>query len=426
MEQTCILVLGMHRSGTSAITGVLSMLGAYLGTDLMEENFANVKGYFENNNLYKINDELLEQANSSWDDEFFEEDKISNIEGYEKLKNEIKNEFQNSSLFAIKDPRIAFLFPLYKSVLKELNINIKIIVPFRSPIEVAESLNIRNNFSHEKGILLWAHHVLLAEKYSREFDRVFIKFDELLLNTKSIVTLISDKLHINFGSKYATSKEKINEFLESDLKHCNRSIDNISEATPNIIRKILQLLKNINDEPNIEKFDGLRKELFSYRSLFYNEDIIGALDNAANRKQNLTDVNKELQQAAEELEKILQHKTEELEKSKQKHNMIEKGLRQKEEELNNSRQLLSAADKRLQKIAKEHEICIEKHGEKDRALTRISIEHEECKQVVSNIEKILSSKIQEINSLKGELVSIYTGRSWKITRPLRRLKKILK
>ena len=75
MKQTCILVPGMHRSGTSALTGTLYLLDVYLGKDLMPGNFANKKGYFENNTLFKINENLLSQINSSWDDVFFDETK---------------------------------------------------------------------------------------------------------------------------------------------------------------------------------------------------------------------------------------------------------------------------------------------------------------------------------------------------------------
>ena len=184
MKQTCILILGMHRSGTSALTGVLSMLDVYLGSELMPENEGNEKGYFENDTLYRINKKLLNQMDSSWDDVFFDEEKISNVKSIGELKNKIKKEFEYSNIFAIKDPRIVFLFPVYKRVLEELNINIKIIIPFRNPMEVASSLNKRNNFSCEKGMLLWAYHFLLVEKFSREFERVFIGFNELVPGLK--------------------------------------------------------------------------------------------------------------------------------------------------------------------------------------------------------------------------------------------------
>ena len=79
MKQTCILILGMHRSGTSALTGMLSLLDFHLGSELMEESIANVKGYFESNSLCRINDKLLYQMDSTWDDVFLDEEKISNV-----------------------------------------------------------------------------------------------------------------------------------------------------------------------------------------------------------------------------------------------------------------------------------------------------------------------------------------------------------
>ena len=80
----------MHRCGTSALTGVLSMLDVYLGSELMPENEANIKGYFENNILYPINDRLLDHIGNSWDDIFFDEEKISEVQGVDELKKQIK------------------------------------------------------------------------------------------------------------------------------------------------------------------------------------------------------------------------------------------------------------------------------------------------------------------------------------------------
>jgi hypothetical protein len=63
-----ILVLGMHRSGTSALTGTLAKLGASLPKDLMPANESNPRGYWESLGLVKLHDELLASAGSSWDD----------------------------------------------------------------------------------------------------------------------------------------------------------------------------------------------------------------------------------------------------------------------------------------------------------------------------------------------------------------------
>ncbi len=51
VAKKCIVVLGMHRSGTSAMTGLLSKLGASPGSDLLPANPSNPKGFFENKKL---------------------------------------------------------------------------------------------------------------------------------------------------------------------------------------------------------------------------------------------------------------------------------------------------------------------------------------------------------------------------------------
>jgi len=380
MKQTCILVLGMHRSGTSALTGMLRLLDVYLGSELVEGNGANAKGYFENNTLCLINEKLLNQVDSSWDDVFFDEEKISDVKDVGGLKNHIKMEFKDRNNFAIKDPRIAFLFPVYKRVLEELGINIKIIIPFRHPVEVASSLNRRDNFSYEKGILLWAYHFLLAEKSSREFERVFIDFNELISNSRSAVTLISEKLHINFESKYTKNRKQINEFLEPGLKHHNLPIDDLSENTYKIVREILQIQGEFNDGEIISKFDELREELFGYKKLFYSREVASVFSDLKITKQNLIETEQGLQQGIEEL----QQRAEELEQSKQQLRETKQGLQQRAEELEQSKQQL---------------------GEK---------------------EQLLFQRNQEINALKGELVTVYASKSWKITGILRKINKLFK
>ncbi|RUM66640.1 MAG: hypothetical protein DSZ03_00890, partial [Sulfurimonas sp.] len=217
MTQTCILVLGMHRSGTSALTGVLNLLDVYLGTTLMKANFANEKGYFENDKLFKVNEALLSQCDSSWDDVFYNEEKLQHVEEMDTLKAIIKQEFEFSNIFAIKDPRLALLFPIYKKVLEELNVSIRIILPYRNPVEVASSLNKRDGISMEKGMLLWAFYFLLAEKYSREYDRVFIDFNALIQYPQKSIATISQRLNLDLSTKYAQNREKIEEFLEPNL-----------------------------------------------------------------------------------------------------------------------------------------------------------------------------------------------------------------
>jgi hypothetical protein len=63
-----ILVLGMHRSGTSAFGGVINALGAAAPKTLMSANEWNPRGYFESAALFTAHDKLLASAGSDWHD----------------------------------------------------------------------------------------------------------------------------------------------------------------------------------------------------------------------------------------------------------------------------------------------------------------------------------------------------------------------
>ena len=324
IKQTCILVPGMHRSGTSALTGTLSLLDVYLGKDLMPGNLANKKGYFENNTLFRINERLLYQINSSWDDVFFHEAKPKSIKESDELKNTFINEFEYVKVFAVKDPRLVYLFPLYEKILQELKINIKIILPYRNPLEVATSLNRRDNMPMEKGMLLWAYNFLLAEKFTRDYERVFVNFDELITNTAEVISQISSKLSIPLDEKYKQNQRQIDAFLEPGLKHHNISIENLSENTPKIIKNILSLSQQFNDANLTTHFDALREELFSYKKLFYNESIVSSLTEGETARQALQIKTQELNQTKQSLQAAKEKLAQKEEKLKLKEHEIEK------------------------------------------------------------------------------------------------------
>jgi len=122
MMQKCILVLGMHRSGTSALSGLLNIMGVYQGLDLLPPSNANRKGFFENKHILDFNEKVFYEHNSSSDDIFFS-DKHLMIDKYAKeLKSLIAEAFGDVRCFSIKDPRICLLFPIYEKALTDMGI----------------------------------------------------------------------------------------------------------------------------------------------------------------------------------------------------------------------------------------------------------------------------------------------------------------
>src|ERR1700677_613707 len=65
---TALVVLGMHRSGTSALTGMLHHLGVVLGEHLMPATADNPRGYWEHADIVKAHERLMAALGWGWDD----------------------------------------------------------------------------------------------------------------------------------------------------------------------------------------------------------------------------------------------------------------------------------------------------------------------------------------------------------------------
>jgi len=268
VKQTCILILGMHRSGTSAFTGILEMLDVSLGNKLLEANEANAKGYFENEEIFKINEYFLSELNSSWHDVFFHDKDINKIKDLSILKNFIVSEFKDREIFAIKDPRITFLFPLYKRVLTELNIDIKIVVPYREAYEVAKSIEKRDQISFEKALYLWTYHILMTHKHTKEFQRYFFNYSELLQDPQKIYLDMFEHLSLDLKDNFLKKRHEITKFLEPTMQH-NKVKEHLDNVYPNIIQHLMQALNDRNDT----EFEYCYNDFFNNYDLFYHKEI---------------------------------------------------------------------------------------------------------------------------------------------------------
>ncbi|HPI87199.1 MAG TPA: hypothetical protein PLR01_12550 [Bacteroidales bacterium] len=194
----CLIVLGMHRSGTSAITGALSETGFEIGKNIMPPADENPKGFFENSSIVSLNDQILSELYVFWDDTLFIPDgwwKSEIFSGYkEKIRIILEDEYPGDKPMLVKDPRMCVLLPLYLEVLQQMGTEPAFLVCVRHPLPVARSLGRRNNMPAEKASLLWADYQFKAELYSRGFSRLFVAYDEFLSDPLQVLYSIKDKL----------------------------------------------------------------------------------------------------------------------------------------------------------------------------------------------------------------------------------------
>jgi len=269
--KTAYFILGMHRSGTSALGGVLNIMGLEFGSELMKADEGNPKGYFENNFVYRLNKKILNEHNSKWDDYSFTMDKISDSNKniyIKEAKSIIMKEFRYAENFAIKDPRICLLFPIWEQACHDLKINIKIILPFRNPKEVALSLKKRNNFSMEQSLLLWTHYFLSAEYLSRKYKRIFLSFDELLGNTEKVL----EQLYAFSGLEKHQSLGLIDNFLDHNIKNNNLLLGNFTKSIPTFLQNLVNLLKESKFD-DLDRIDSIRNDFNFSLEMFQHDEI---------------------------------------------------------------------------------------------------------------------------------------------------------
>jgi len=221
MKQTAIFVVGMHRTGTSAITGILNILGLPLGNNPLPPHPDNPKGYFEEKDILAINEEFFSTVGrSNWWYEFFpiiNPHNEKNNEWIKRIQELLIKKFSHEKIFVIKDPRLCYIFPLYEKACINLKIAVKVIMTLRSYKEIADSLFVRNQIDEKtayRGIL---GHYSRANYYTKNHPRITVDYSETIENTDHLIERI--KIFIPQITINKEKKKKVHEFITGDLRH---------------------------------------------------------------------------------------------------------------------------------------------------------------------------------------------------------------
>jgi hypothetical protein len=148
-----VVVLGMHRSGTSAVTGLLVGAGFSLGSqDVMGANVHNQTGYHELWSTTAVSDAALAEGGGSWDCPPQTPGASTNAK---RQVNGLVQQLLKSAAPAplvVKDPRVPLILPAWDEVVGS---TLSPLLVVRNPLEVAQSLNRRDRISLPAGLALW-------------------------------------------------------------------------------------------------------------------------------------------------------------------------------------------------------------------------------------------------------------------------------
>ncbi len=275
----CLLILGMHRSGTSALGGVLNAFDVYMGDDLEEPKEENPRGFFEHKRIMALNEDILRRIGSSWDDPCPLPENWTKAQELDVLYTEaedfLRTEFAGHPTFAIKDPRICVLFPFWASIFGRLGIEVNCVLSYRSLFEVGGSLRKRNGFSLEKTSCLWFKHLFAAEFHSREYPRCVIGFEQLLDSPGAVAAMLQRSFPSFFSRSLGDVEERLEGVLDKKLRHHTHSMHELPPGYPEYLSVAASLFENSALAGKVrcaEKLDDLRNRFERDSAFFLNRD----------------------------------------------------------------------------------------------------------------------------------------------------------
>lgn len=269
--RTCLIVAGMHRSGTSALARAANLLGYSAPKNVLGAEEFNEAGHWEPERIVAVHDELLMLCDSQWDDwrplNLGDLSVRQRREFGQRLRTLLKEEFENSETFVLKDPRLCRFLPFYQDILKSYHIEDIYALPFRNPLEVCDSLARRDGISRSFASLVWLRHVVDSEFFSRGRPRGFCSYDDFLSNVSATL----EKLSVDTGTLWPHPLPKVGSLLKqhvrTDLQHHTADLDelNASEEINDWVRTAYWALLELKQDPNhqgaMTRLDSVRAAL---------------------------------------------------------------------------------------------------------------------------------------------------------------------
>ena len=278
-ERICLLVLGMHRSGTSALTRLLSLAGARLPDTLLGASDSNPTGHWESELLMQLHDGLLEELGSRWSD--WRALPVGRLtpERRTEIKTELRDilaiECEEAPLFVVKDPRICRFAQLYIEALSDAGVAVRAVLPVRNPIEVCASLERRSAMNRADAALLWLRHVVEAERATRSLRRAFVSYGSVLGDWKSCLAHIGDRLGLVWPHAADQIAAQVNEFLCTGLRHYEHSLEEIrldpsfGDWIGDAYDALLALERDPNDSRAMDSLDAVGDAFIGTAPMLY-------------------------------------------------------------------------------------------------------------------------------------------------------------
>jgi hypothetical protein len=240
---TCICVLGMHRSGTSCLTGIMQSFGVELG-EVFTENAANKRGNRENSRIVELNEALLEKNSGAW----YRPVVVSRWSWLQtRQRKQIISQLQANATgpnaagqWGFKDTRTLFTLDFWLEGIAKTHEEVRFIGTFRHPHRVALSLHKRDNAPIDQCWELWHTYNTRLYELAKNYNFPLVDFD--LPADAYLEDVLTKLIQLGLNEDKAANARK---FFDADLRNqAQTPVDTV--ALPAHVTELYQALQDYN------------------------------------------------------------------------------------------------------------------------------------------------------------------------------------
>jgi hypothetical protein len=216
---TVVCVLGMHRSGTSLVTAMLKRLGLELGSEdhQMPASPNNPRGYFENQLIVDLNDELLARFGGTWSSppvisaEAHASPALSDLR--RAARRILDEEFRGAPIWGWKDPRTCLLVPFWELLAPSP----RYVICLRNPADVARSLARSDGITH--GFELWIRYMSDSLVYTLGKPRLIVFYDDIMRDWRRELSRLASFVDLAPALEPAAQAIDADRLVDPGLRH---------------------------------------------------------------------------------------------------------------------------------------------------------------------------------------------------------------
>jgi len=270
-----ILVVGMHRSGTSLCSHLLSALGVDMADNIPGPGAtspvpSNPRGHWERWEIVEFHDRILGLFNRGYSGGFHDfalpvawwaDPRVVEIrrEILAFLEKRMGNVY-----FGFKDPRTVRLMPVWHQIFKELKLAPKVVLCLRNPAQIARSLNARDGLDPEIGEYRWLVHMIDFFRYSSNLDFCTVEYEEWFNNPLANIEKLQKFLDLQWQQSEADLGLVLSGIIDSSARHDD---SDRREASQPLVRTLYKLAGRAGQDGSGDQIAYIVSQFVSFQQL---------------------------------------------------------------------------------------------------------------------------------------------------------------